>query len=50
MGVTGSLSRAFHFGLPRRTADETSRSPVDAHLFAVIALASTAFRQSRETK
>lgn len=30
--MTGSLSRAFHLWLPRRTADKFSRSPVVAHL------------------
>jgi hypothetical protein len=34
MKATGSLSRAFHFWLPRRTALDISRSPVDFHLLA----------------
>jgi hypothetical protein len=39
----GSLSRAFHFGLPRRTADEIPRSPVDIHLLIAHAIAYTTF-------
>jgi len=32
MGIAGSLSRTFHSGLPRRTANEISRFPMDIHL------------------
>ena len=46
--MTGSLSRAFHFGLPRRTAIDVSRSPVEPHLVA--RPAGLGIRQSRETK
>ena len=31
-GIAGSLSRTFHSGLPRRTANEISRFPMDIHL------------------
>jgi hypothetical protein len=48
--MTGSLSRALHLWLPRRTAEVFSRSPVDAHLFAENWLAIPVFRQLRETK
>jgi hypothetical protein len=46
---TGSLIVRFHRWLPRRTADEISRSPVDAHLSPTGQQRAATFRQLRET-
>jgi hypothetical protein len=46
---TGSLIVRFHWWLPRRTANEISRFPVDAHLSPTGQELTATFRQLRET-